>query len=63
MDGHDPILAAVRAGANIVLAALVTAGVDLAFGVGNYKDFESGAPWAGAPAIDVAQIVARTLGR
>jgi hypothetical protein len=43
------ILAAVRAGANNVLAALGSAGVDLAFGVGNYKDFESGDPFAFQP--------------
>lgn len=40
------ILSAVQAGANNVLAALGALGVDLAFGVGNYKDFASGDPYA-----------------
>ncbi|AVR97845.1 hypothetical protein [Pseudoduganella armeniaca] len=42
-----PVLAAVQAGANNVLAALGSLGLDLAFGVGNYKDFvgEGGAPF------------------
>ncbi len=40
------ILAAVQAGANNVLTALSGLGVDLAFGVGNYKDFASGDPYA-----------------
>jgi hypothetical protein len=33
------ILAAVQAGATNILAALTTTGLDLAYGVGNYKDF------------------------
>ncbi len=41
----EGILAAVRAGANSVLAALNALGVDLACGVGNYKDFGSGDPY------------------
>lgn len=36
------ILSAVQAGANNVLAALSGLGVDMSFGVGNYKDFASG---------------------
>lgn len=39
------ILNAVQAGANTVLAALGGLGVDLAVGVGNYKDFASGDPY------------------
>jgi hypothetical protein len=38
------VLAAVQAGANNVLAALNALGLDLAFGVGNYKDFPPAAP-------------------
>jgi hypothetical protein len=38
------VLAAVQAGANTVLAALNGLGLDLAFGVGNYKDFPPAAP-------------------
>lgn len=40
------ILNAVQAGANSVLAALGGLAVDIAFGVGNYKDFASGDPYA-----------------
>jgi hypothetical protein len=40
------ILSAVRTGANNVLSALSALGVDMAFGVGNYKDFASGDPYA-----------------
>ena len=40
------IIGAVQAGANNVLAALTGLGVDIAFGVGNYKDFLSGDPYA-----------------
>lgn len=39
------ILQAVKNGANNVLATLGALGVDLAFGVGNYKDFQSGDPF------------------
>jgi hypothetical protein len=39
------ILNAVQAGANNVLSALAGLGVDMAFGVGNYKDFGSGDPY------------------
>lgn len=39
------ILGAVQAGANTILTALAGLGVDLAFGVGNYKDFASGDPY------------------
>lgn len=39
------ILQAVKDGANDVLTALGAPGVDLAFGVGNYKDFLSGDPY------------------
>jgi hypothetical protein len=38
------VLAAVQAGANNVLATLNGLGLDLAFGVGNYKDFPPKAP-------------------
>lgn len=40
------ILHAVQAGAANVLSALGALGVDMAFGVGNYKDFASGGPYA-----------------
>lgn len=40
------ILSAVQAGANNVLTALSGLGVDMAFGVGNYKDFAAGDPYA-----------------
>jgi hypothetical protein len=40
------ILSAVQAGANNILAALGGLGVDMAFGVGNYKDFATGGPYA-----------------
>jgi hypothetical protein len=40
------ILNAVQAGANSVLAALGGLGADMAFGVGNYKDFASGDAYA-----------------
>ena len=39
------ILGAVQAGANNVLTALGALGIDMAFGVGNYKDFASGDPY------------------
>jgi hypothetical protein len=39
------ILAAVQGGANNVLMALNGLGVDIVFGVGNYKDFASGDPY------------------
>lgn len=40
------ILSAVQTGANNVLAALGGLGVDMVFGVGNYKDFATGGPFA-----------------
>ena len=40
------ILSAVQAGANNVLAALGGLGVDMVFGVGNYKDLATGGPFA-----------------
>src|SRR3984893_8005086 len=40
------IINAVQAGANTVLTALNGLGIDLVFGVGNYKDFASGDPYA-----------------
>ena len=40
------ILGAVQAGANTVLSSLSGLGIDMVFGVGNYKDFESGDPYA-----------------
>jgi hypothetical protein len=40
------ILNAVQAGANNVLAALSGLGVDMAFGVGNYRDFAAGGSYA-----------------
>jgi hypothetical protein len=39
------ILNAVQAGANNILTTLVGSGVDMVFGVGNYKDFASGDPY------------------
>lgn len=39
------ILGAVQAGANTILSSLTGLGVDLAFGVGNYKDFDFGDPY------------------
>jgi hypothetical protein len=39
------ILAAVQAGANMVLSSLSGLGIDIFFGVGNYKDFLSGDPY------------------
>jgi hypothetical protein len=42
----ETILSAVQAGANTVLSALNGLGVDMMFGVGNYKDFASGDPYA-----------------
>ncbi|HYQ27578.1 MAG TPA: hypothetical protein VER04_10165 [Polyangiaceae bacterium] len=40
------ILNAVQTGASAILSALSTLGIDMAFGVGNYKDFRSGDPFA-----------------
>ena len=40
------ILGAVQTGANSVLSSLNGLGIDMVFGVGNYKDFESGDPYA-----------------
>lgn len=40
------ILNAVQTGANTVLTTLSGLGADIAFGVGNYKDFASGDPYA-----------------
>jgi hypothetical protein len=40
------ILGAVQTGANSVLSSLSGLGIDMVFGVGNYKDFESGDPYA-----------------
>jgi hypothetical protein len=39
------ILSAVQTGANTVLSSLSGLGIDIAFGVGNYKDFLSGDPY------------------
>src|SRR5205823_3556385 len=39
------IIAAVKAGANGILTAPAFAGMDIVFGVGNYKDFASGDPY------------------
>ena len=39
------IIGAVQAGANTVLSTLSGLGIDMAFGVGNYKDFRSGDPY------------------
>ena len=52
----EPILAAVRAGAGAILGGL--AGFDFAFGVGNYKDFGSGDPYAFQPQQSVTKVVA-----
>ena len=40
------ILNAVKTGANNILTALAGLGIDMVFGVGNYKDFASGDPFA-----------------
>ena len=40
------IIAAVQAGANTVLSSLSGLGINMFFGVGNYKDFQSGDPYA-----------------
>lgn len=39
------ILTAVQTGTNSILTALNSLGIDIAFGVGNYKDFSSGDPY------------------
>jgi hypothetical protein len=39
-------LSAVQTGANNILSALAGMGIDMVFGVGNYKDFASGDPFA-----------------
>jgi hypothetical protein len=39
------ILSAVQSGANTVLSSLSGLGIDIVFGVGNYKDFRSGDPY------------------
>lgn len=40
------ILAAVKTGANNILTALAGLGIDLAYGVGNYRDFNTSDPFA-----------------
>ncbi len=40
------ILSAVQTGANSVLSSLAGLGIDMMFGVGNYKDFDSATPYA-----------------
>jgi len=52
------ILGAVRAGAGNVLAALGALGVDVAFGVGNYKDFASGDPYGFAHQVSPTKVAA-----
>ncbi len=52
----EPILAAVRAGAGAILGGL--GGFDFAFGVGNYKDFGSGDPYAFQPQQSVTKVAA-----
>jgi hypothetical protein len=37
----EPVLSAVRSGASTILSALLGLGIDIAFGVGNYRDFPS----------------------
>lgn len=58
----EPILSAVQAGSSTVLAALSGLGLDLAFGVGNYKDFvgEGGAAFTHqlAPTAVAADVMA-----
>jgi hypothetical protein len=56
------ILAAVQAGANNVLAALGALGVDLAFGVGNYKDFAQGDPFAFQHQVSPTSVAATVTG-
>jgi hypothetical protein len=55
------ILNAVQAGANNVLAALNGLGVDMAFGVGNYKDFASGDPYAFKHQLSPSRVVANVI--
>lgn len=52
------ILNAVRVGANNILTALNGLGADLAFGVGNYKDFLSGDPYAFQHQLSPTNVVA-----
>lgn len=52
------ILSAVQAGANNVLAALNGLGVDMVFGVGNYKDFGSGDPYGFKHQVSPTNVVA-----
>jgi len=40
-----PFLSAVQTGANNIVSALAGMGIDMIFGVGNYKDFASGDPF------------------
>ena len=54
----DSILQAVKNGANNVLATLGALGVDLAFGVGNYKDFRSGDPYCFAHQVSPTNMAA-----
>lgn len=56
------ILAAVQAGANNVLAALGGLGVDLAFGVGNYKDFAQGDPFGFQHQVSPTPVAATVTG-
>jgi len=52
------ILNAVKAGANNVLAALNGLGVDMVFGVGNYRDFASGDPFCFQHQLSPTNVVA-----
>ncbi len=52
------ILQAVKNGANNVLATLGALGVDLAFGVGNYRDFLSGDPFCFQHQVSPTNVVA-----
>lgn len=56
------ILGAVQAGANNVLAALSGLGVDMFFGVGNYKDFGAGDPYAFQHQVDPTNSVPAVIG-
>lgn len=52
------ILSAVQTGANNILTALSGLGIDMMFGVGNYKDFGSGDPFAFKHQLSPTNVVA-----
>ena len=55
------ILGAVQTGSNTILAALNGMGIDLAYGVGNYKDFESSDPYAFHHQVSLTNAVAPVI--